>query len=294
MSMTNLASVQDQIQKKWSPLFMKQLHETLLLGALVNKDYEGAIGQEGDTVRVSQMQAPVGELRTAGVDADVFASESVVFKKVDVQANKRAVASFEVAELAQIQSQLDNPAAQSEMRDNMMFAISKQVNDYLWSIINPSTSAPDHLITGQASIDASGLASYRTLAAKAKWMRDGKWYGLLNPDYYEDLLLAQTLTSSDYVNGEPAVVGGQIVNKRFGFNLLEDNSRISAKGLFFHPDFMYMVMQKQPQFKVSDLHALGKFGYKISVDLIFGAALGVDGNVKHIYVTAGSTLDPSA
>lgn len=294
MAITSVAEVTDQIQKQWSPLFMQELRENLLLGALVNKDYEGAIGTEGDTVRVSQLSAPTGQLRTVGTDADVFDSSQMVWQKVDVVADKRAVASFEVTELAQLQSQLGSPAGQSDMRESLMFAVAKQVNDYLWSLTSPSTASPDHLLTSNATIDATLLGSIRTLAAKAKWKNDGRWYGLLNPDYYGNILAAQTLTSSDYVNGEPAVVGGQVVNKRFGFNLLEDNSRVGAKGLFFHPDYMHMVMQKAPQFKISDLHSQKKFGYLISVDIIFGAKIGIDGSKKHIYATAGATLDPSA
>lgn len=294
MALTNVATVTDQIQKKWAPVFMNELRENLLLGALVNKDYEGAIGTQGDTVRVSQLAAPAGQLRTVGVDADVFDSDQMVWSKVDVVADKRAVASFEVAELAQIQSQLDSPAGQSEMRASLMYAVEKQLNDYLWSLTSPSTSAPDHLITSQASLDATALGSVRTLAAKAKWMKEKGWYGLLNPDYYGNLLAAQTLTSSDFIGQDQPVIGGQIVNKRFGFNLLEDNSRVSAKGLFFHPDYMHLVMQKAPQFKVSDLHSQKKFGYLISVDLVFGAKLGVDGAKKHIYVTAAASLDPTA
>jgi hypothetical protein len=294
MAVTDLSALSNQIQKKWSPLFSKELRESLLLGSLVNKDYEGAIGKQGDTVYVSQLSAPTGQLKTVGTDADTFDSEQMVWDRVEIKADKRAVASFEVTDLAQLQSQLDDPAAQSQMRDALRFAVEKQINDYLWSLVNPSTASPNHLITSQASIGASELAAYRTLAAKAKWLKDGKWYGLLNPDYYEDILLAQTLTSKDYVDGQSVVVGGQVANERYGFKLLEDNSRNSAKGLFFHPDFMHMVMQSEAQFKISDLHSQKKFAYLVSVDIIFGAKLGIDGDKKHIYVTSGATLDPSA
>lgn len=293
MPLNDVAVVTDQIQKKWAPIFMKELRESLLLGGLVNKDYEGAIGSQGDTVKVSQLNAAAGQLRTVGTDADVFDSEQMSWEQVEVKADKRAVAAFEVAELAQLQSQLDSPEGQSELRKSLMFAVEKQVNNYLWSLVAPSSSSPDHLLASTATLDASVLGSVRTLAARAKWLRDGKWYGLLTPGYYQDVLNAQTMTSSDYIGGEQPVIGGQIVNKRFGFNLLEDNSRTHAddKAIFFHPDFVHMVMQKAPQFKVSDLHSQKKFGYLISVDLIFGAKLGIDGAVKHIAVTEGASLN---
>lgn len=294
MALTDVNVVTNQIQKKWAPLFMKELRESLLLGALVNKEYEGAIGQQGDTVYISQINAPNGELRTVGTDADIFDSEQMSLSRVAIQANKRAVAAFEVAELAQLQSQLDSPEGQSQMREALMYAVAKQVNDYLFSVINPSTSAPDHLLTSVTDMNASQLAAIRLLAAQAKWKNDGRWYGLLDPSYYSDVLNASTLQSSDYVGADEAIVGGQMAKNRFGFKLLEDNSRGTDKALFFHPDFMHMVMQKEPQFKISDLHSQKKFGYLVSVDLIFGAGLGISGANKHIYATAGSTLDPNA
>jgi hypothetical protein len=294
MAVTSIAEVTDQIQKKWAPMFMQELRESLLLGALVNKDYEGSIGTQGDTVRVSQLAAPSGQLRTVGTDADTFDSEQMVWKKVDVVADKRAVASFEVSELAQIQSQLDSPEGQSEMRNALMFAVKNQVNDYLWTLTAPSTSAPDHLLTSEASLTAAKLQAIRTLAAQAKWAREKGWYGLVDPVYYGNLLSEATLVSQDYVPGEAPVIGGQLANRRYGFNILEDNSRNSARGLFFHPDYMLMVMQKQPQFKISDLHSNKQFAYLISVDLIFGAKLGPDGDKKHIYQTAAATNNAGA
>jgi hypothetical protein len=93
-----------------------------------------------------------------------------------------------------------------------------------------------------------------------------------------------TLASADFVGTDKPTVGGQMAFPRFGFNLLEDTSRTGDYGLFFYPDFMHMVMQQEVRVKVSDLHAQKKFGYVISVDVVFGAALGVNGNVKHIRV----------
>jgi len=45
-----------------------------------------------------------------------------------------------------------------------------------------------------------------------------------------------------------------------------------------------MVTQTQVQIKLSDLHSQKKFGVLMSVDIIFGAKLGIEGNKKHIKV----------
>lgn len=47
MANTDINQLSEQVQKKWAPLFMQELRESLLLGSLVNKDYEGSIGAEG-------------------------------------------------------------------------------------------------------------------------------------------------------------------------------------------------------------------------------------------------------
>ena len=167
--------------------------------------------------------------------------------------------------------------------------MEKQINDYLYSLVSPSTSNPDHLRNSITDFNAAELSACRLLAAKAKWEKSKGWWVLMDPSYYSDILNAATLTSQDYVGAETPVVGGQVVNKRFGFNLLEDNSLATDKALIFHPDFLYMVMQQAPRFKVSDQHANKKFGYVISVDIVFGAKLGINGNVKHIVSTSAAS-----
>lgn len=287
MAVTDLAQVSNQIQKFWSPLFMPELRKASLLPSLVNKDYDGEIKKGGDTVYVSQIVAPVGQNLTVGTDADSFESQLLTTNRISVQANKRAVASFEIADLAEIQSQLESK--QSEIRDALTYSINQEINKYLYSLVSPSTSSPDHLINSVSDCNAAHVSAVRLLAAQARWLKMKGWYGLLDPSYYADVLNATTLVSKDYVGDEAPTVGGQVVNKRFGFNLLEDDSLSTDQGVWFSPDFMHLVMQKQPQFKVSDLHPLGKFGYKVSVDVIYGAALGISGNKKHVLSCASAS-----
>ena len=173
--------------------------------------------------------------------------------------------------------------------------MNKQVNDHLYSLVSPSTASPDHTRTGVTDYNASELLTDRKLASQAKWNRQKGWWVLADPSYYNDILNATTLTSSDFVGADQPVVGGQLVSQRFGFNIVEDNSAglqtISAGGsedaaLIFSPDFLHLVMQREANFMVSSKHPNNEFGFVISVDIIFGAGLGNDGDVKHITVTA--------
>lgn len=279
MAVIDLAAVNDQIQKYWSPMFTKRLRENHLLGGLVNKDFVGAINRGGDTVRVSQIVDVSGQLLTVGTDADSFSPEAITTTYVDIKADKRAVASVEFQDLVELQSQIDG----TKVQDTLMYAIQKQMNDYLYSLVAPSTSTPDHEIASVTDFNSSQLGACRVLAAQAKWSMEGGWYALLSPQYYQDLLNSTTMISSDFVQDSPTV-GGVIGSKRYGFNCFEDNSRTGDYGLLFHPDFLHMVQQTSVNVKVSDLHAQKKFGFVLSVDLIFGAKMGNQGSVKCIRV----------
>jgi hypothetical protein len=282
MSVSDLGAVADQIQKYWSPLFTKQLRESLQLGGLVDKKYEGAIARRGDTVRVSQVNAPNGQLLTVGTNADSFSTEAISTQHVDIKADKRAVAAYEFQDLVELQSQISqsNPAVMEALR----YAMAKQINDYLYSLVAPSASAPAHAITGVTDFNSAQLSGLRLLAARAKWPEVPGWYLMLDPTYYSDLLNASTITSADFGATDAPVIGGKIGLKRMGFNIFEDNSRPVDFGLAFHPDFLHMVSQTAVQVKISDLHAQKKFGIVMSVDMVFGAKLGIDGDKKHITV----------
>lgn len=291
MSATLVAELQDQAQKFWSPIFVPELKEAAVLPTLVSKEYEGEIKREGDTVYVSMVQAATGQRKTVGSGHETFETEKLKTQRIGIVADQVISASFELDDLVALQTQLGSANGESEIRKSLMKAVELQLNDYLYSLVSPSTSAPDHLISGISDFNATQLLSFRGLASAAKWPMGEKWL-LVDPSYQNDLLAAQTLTSSDFVGDDRAVVGGQIVSKRFGFNIVEDNSdamkRLSPTlatsdlALAFHPSFMYLVMQQQPEFQISSLHSNKQFGYVISVKMVLGAKLGIQGSVKHI------------
>lgn len=279
-AVTTLTDVTNQIQKFWSPLFMKELRNTMLLGSLVNREYDGEIKQGGDTVYVSQINAPTGELRTVGTDADSFGTEALSTSRISIQASKRAVGAFEFQDLAVLQSQLESE--ESEIRQALLFAVNNKINTYLYSLVAPSTSAPDHELASVTDLNSAQLSAIRVLAGEAKWDHLKAWYGLCSPAHYMDIADDTTMSSSLYGAEDRPILSGQLGLPRYGFNIFEDTSRSGDYSIFFHPDFMHLVTQKEVSFQISSLHSQKKFGYVISADIIFGAALGISGSVKHI------------
>ncbi len=296
MGSTLLADVSDQVQKFWSPMMQSELLETNILANLTNREYQGDIKKEGDTVYVSQIDRPTATRKTVGEGHEYFSTNKLSTQRVAITADQVISVSYEFDDLVDLQSQIGS--ADSMIRQSMVEAINIELNNYLYSLVSPSTLSPDHLVDSVTDFNASQLNSVRKLASQAKWMKTGGWYGLLDPQYYSDLLNAATLTSTDNVNEQP-VVGGVFGTRRFNFNLFEDNSDglISAMkrldgsstatedaGLFFHPDFMGTVMSEDITFKVGDLVSNKQFGYVIVAKMVVGAKLLNDGDLKHIFV----------
>jgi hypothetical protein len=288
MSATLLADVANQVKKFWAPIANSALKQDALLVSLVNKDFEGSLEREGDSVYVSEIADATATQKQTGSGEDTFDSQKVSTTRVTVVANQVFTAAFELNTLVELQSQIHMES--SPIRESLMRGINNKINDYLYSLVSPSSSAPDHILNGITDMNAAQLVAIRKLASAARWPKDGQWYGLCDGSYYGDLLNASTLASTDYVADQPTIAG-IIPNQRFGFKLIEDNSdglltlgtSGADCGLFFHPSFLNLVLGT-PEFKVSDLHSNKQHGYLISLSVVGGAALGVNGSKKHIRV----------
>lgn len=283
--MTQLADVQNQVQKVWATMLIDELLESSLLAQLVNKEYEGEINKQGDTVKVSQINRPTAVRRTTGANEDTFEATKLSTTQVELVCNQTITAAFEFGSLVEIQSQIG--AADSTIRLALVQACEIAVNNYLYSIIAPSASTPAHKLNGITDFNAAALLNVRKLASQAKWPVGERWL-LVDPSYQNDLFTAATLTSQDYVDDMPTMEG-RMVRKRFGFNILEDNSDGMAQlsptlatsdlALGLIPSAVLAAIGN-PEFKVSDLHAQKRHGFLISASLIMGAKMGIDGALK--------------
>jgi hypothetical protein len=296
MSATIVNEVSDQIQKFWAPIFVPELKENAILPNLINTTYSSNLSAQGDTVYVSMVEAADGSRQTIDASGNHTAiqSEKLKTQRVGIVADQVFSASFELDSLIDLQSQLGSPSGQSSIRAALLKGIELQINKYIYSLVSPSLSAPDLSINGVTDFNFAQLQTVRKLASQAKWGKDKPWYLLLDPAYYNDFMTDTKNTSSDFVGGDLPLIGGQRPFVRSGFQVLEDNSDgmqglgaatgIEDLALAFHPDFMYMVAQMQPTFKLSDLHANKQRGYLLTVDMVGGAKLGIQGALKHIVV----------
>jgi hypothetical protein len=291
MTATLVQDLEAQAQDFWAPVIGMQLREEILLPGLVSKEYEGEIKQYGDTVKVSIIQNLSGSISTVGTDHETYKPEKLNMSQVEIKANKVIEASIEIDSLVSLQTQLGTPQGASVIRDALMFAINKRLNEFCYSLVAPSTSAPDHSVAAVATMNKAAILANRLLASNAKWGMDKEWIGLLGPAYWNNVLDEQTFTSSDYVGSDLLIPGNKNkAVKRLGFSLFEDNSDASSviggtsgrNALFFHPDWLVFVMQQGMTIKLSDLHAVKKRGYLLSAEILVGGGLNNEGSLKHI------------
>lgn len=292
MAVTDFAdikAVNNLVQKFWAPVFAKELRESTLWMNFLKYHYEFAPNARGemvpvrggDTLYVSTLNKPTSTVKTIGTDADSFDSNKLSTSQTTLLVNKRAVSSYEFEDLAVLMSQLE--AEDSEIRAAMLSDIKEQVNDYIKSIINPSASAPDHVVSGVTDFTFAQLAAIRTLAATAKWNSANEpWHLVADPSYISDLIDETNNSSNDYNGGDTPVVNGAFRSPRLGFNIFEDNSLTTDVAYAFIPSWAIGAFGV-PQFKISDLHSNKRFGYVMSVDQVFGAVQHSNTRIIKIY-----------
>lgn len=287
MSTTQLDDINAQIQTNWSKIAMQELRESFILPNLVSKKYEGEIREENDTVRIYQVNAPTSELKTVGTDEDTFTANKLSTSYVDLVADRRAVSAYKFNDLIQVQSILD-PANNPEIRMSLMHDIGSQINTYLYSLIVPSASSPDHTIGSTSAMSNTVMADMREAAALAHWPKNEPFYHLMSPHYMSDFLADNNMVNADYGFSDQARIFGQPSVQRYGFTNFEDNSVTAASSISFVPSALLYAAQYEPRIKISDLHPLGQFGFLLSIDLVFGSKLSIDGDKKCYKVTAAA------
>lgn len=254
------------IPTAWSPLIYSELRNKIAYLNLFSRDYEGDIKNKGDTVKVNQILAPNGEILTD--DKAQFNPEELNIDQYSIVADRRAVASFEITDMAKLQS-LD---FQMEVMNALTYSIQKQMEVDIQSIMVPSAAAPDHALAAYqdaTSFKIADVIALRTLLSAAKVGPER--YLALSPTLYGALMQQSLVVSSDYGSINDLMAGE--VRKVGGFNVFEHDLETGNTARAFHPSAIQLVMQTGVNVQVSNLHSQKKFGYLVSADIVYGRKL---------------------
>jgi hypothetical protein len=256
---TELANLIPEI---WSPITYQELRNKLIFADVFERTYEGSLQNMGDTVKVNQIVAPTGEILTD--DKQEFASETMQVNQFNIVVNKRASASFEITDLAMLQSQ----AFEAEAQESLVYAIRKQIEEDLIAELAASATLTDNP-TAASDLAAVDMARLRTTMSTNKVPTSRRFF-IAAPSYIGDLITKQQIASRDYVPAGSPTTTGAISEPLYGFTMIEHDLLSADLGYALHPSCLQMVMQQGLRIKVSDLHSNNKYGFLISADIVYG------------------------
>jgi len=257
------------IPQVWSSLMYDELRNQLLVANVFSRAYESQLGLKmGDVVKINQLVAPTAQILSD--DKDSFEASVMSVNQFSVTVNKRAVASFEITDMALLQSQ----EFEAQLQAELVYAIRKKMEEDVIAALLPSLSAPDHDIAPGTPgvLVASDLAGMRTLLSNAKVPTLNRFF-FASPSYYGDLLGSTNFISSDFVPAGSPASSGAFSSPLYGFTVMESDILGNDVGYAVHPSALQMVIQKDITVKMSDLHSQKKFGQLISADIVYGFSL---------------------
>lgn len=252
------------IPEVWSAAFYPTLKEKMVFASAVSHDYEGEISALGDIVNINSF--PQFDLAQEILEDERADADAVTASKQQLTINKQLVKDYVITKKAMRQS-LEH---QNALRDLAMHSILKKMQAIIIANIAPSTSSPDHVITYD-----SGTTLALADILEAKELLDGSDVEemarqmVVGAAQYNDLFNISGFTSRDYIPSGSPVTEGAIKTDVMGFKF-NWTSEAGSTSYFFHPLFLTMAVQQNPEVKVYDLGVDGKRAERVNMDVLFG------------------------
>lgn len=248
----------------WSASFFPTLLEKLPFVDSVARDYESEIQGLGDTININTFpQFGLAEELTEGQRSD---ADSITPTKSQLVINKRVVKDYILTKKA-LQQSID---AGDRLRELAMHSIIKKMQAIIIAEITPSASAPDHQISYDS---ATTLALADILEAKelldTQDVEDIGRVAILDAPQKNDLFNITGFTSRDFIPDGSPLAQGDISTPVLGFTI-RSTTEASNVAYFFHPIFLQMAVQQEPEVGVYDLGVDGKRGRRVNMDVLFG------------------------
>jgi hypothetical protein len=225
MAVTNFQS------EIWSAELLESLKKSLVFAGpqAVNRNYEGDIAGQGDTVRITSISRPTVAAYTKGstsIDPEALtdAQRSLLIDQADYFA-------FELEDIDKAQSR-NGGALMSEAAKESAFAMADVADLYVAGLYTGADAANKITTTAvtTAAAAVTGLVNLKTKLDNANVPNQGR-YCIVTP-WYHGLLLQSSLfvgfKSSDGMSNEALSNG--LVGRAFGFDILLSNNVTNVTG----------------------------------------------------------------
>lgn len=253
------------IPEVWSASFFPTLLESLPFNGVISRDYEGDIQSLGDTVNISSFPQ-FDEAQELAEDAKNDA-DSLTVSNIQLVINKRIVKDYIITSRAMRQSL----SIANQLRDLAMHSVMKKMQSIIIAEIVPNAAAPDHSIAYDSgtTLALADILEAKELLDQQDVPDDGSRCMILDAPQWNDLFNITGFNSRDFIPAGSPLADGSFATPLLGFRpkLTTEASNVS---FLFHPMFMTIAVQEQPEVKVFDLGTEGKRAERVNLDVLFG------------------------
>lgn len=262
--MTAASEMAALIPEMWSAAFYPTLKGSLPFIDSVAKDYQGEISQLGDTVNVTSF--PLFDDAADIAEAEAVDADAVVASGTQIVINKQVAKDFQITKKAQKQS----IEAMNALRDLALYAIMKRMQALIIADVVPSAAAPDHSIayTSGTTLALADLIAGKKLLDAQDVEENGRVM-VTGSNQWNDLFNITGFVSRDFIPAGSPLTSGSIASPVLGFNP-KYSTLAGTVTYLFHPLFMQLAVQQQPEVEVVSRGAEGIRAMRVNMDVLFG------------------------
>lgn len=253
------------VPELWSSLFYPTLLEGLPFNSSVSRDYEGEIQSLGDTVNISSF--PQFDLAQEIAEDEKVDADGITVSNLQLIINKQVAKDYIITKKGLAQS-LD---ASEQLRMLAMHSIMKKMQKIIIAEIVPNASAPDHSIAYDSgtTLALADILEAKELLDNQDVPDDGSRVMILGAAQWNDIFNITGFVSRDFIPAGSPLSSGSLPTPILGF-LPKLTTEAGNVAYLFHPSFLTMAVQQDPQVNVYDMGVEGKRAQRVNMDVLFG------------------------
>lgn len=221
-------SIQNFIPEVWDAAIMEALYESHIFAqpAIVNRNYEGAIRSQGDTVHITGIEP---------VTVDDYSRYSdITFEEIDL--NTRTMYIDQAKYFALAIDDIDKWQQKGDTMGPAMkeagYRMSLAVDLFISTKMDSGVDAANIITAVNASTGTAAekgekvrgaFVALRTKLNRNNVPNQGRW-AIVSPEVYALLLLDEHFIKADERGGSSVVEGNGVVGSMYGFTIMESNN----------------------------------------------------------------------
>ena len=217
------------IPEVWAAQLQSSLKKSLVFAgpAVANRNYEGEIAGEGDTVRITSISRPT--VATYTKDSTTITPETLTDAQRSLLIDQAKYFAFEVDDIDMRQSK-NGGALMDEAAVEAAYALADTADQYVAAMY--TGVAADNAITTTAittaALAVTGLVNLKVKLDNANVPTPGR-YVVATPWYHGLLLQSDTFVRVD-ASGTAEALRNGVVGRAFGFDVYVSNNCVNVTG----------------------------------------------------------------